>query len=518
MRKRMSAFTIALVIWLTLLAIYRLSSVGVFFSFALAHGGLGSWILYDVLWVAATIFFMLAIAGIITHYYPRGETASLFRWGPICGIAGPAADIAASLFFYYQTGTRATTANVMLVMLSAYVEVLIIGIPLYIEYLKEGAPVAAERVTQTTLSGRFSSALTRHVKDIEVSIDQLRERVRRDLTLLTVALPIIFLGTIIIVEVVAGGSGLQNLLVAAIYALFGGFFLIVAVAFSSLLKKPRFTVLAVNNTTADVEAIAAAERHTLIKDARRRLAIFLLVYAFPVFFWAYFVVLVHSFSSALAALTASLAVLLLSVLVCFLVGYWVLTRSTVSAIALDEPALHGLLEDSVGVLPVKVRAGEAYSVLMDFNVTAPSEDMSSSEGGAPAVDADSSLPHYEVELQAAGATVDGEKRCAIFDVPATCESIWNCSFPNVGTQALHVLLNEIRPTRVHVKKGAFVRQPLFTQMYDVHVEGVFSANNLIAMIGVIVAGASVFVSLYAATHPQLTHSLILLRFLFPLTL
>lgn len=496
MRKRMSAFTIVLLIWLTLYVIYRLSSVGVFFSLALAHGGLGSWILYDVLWMAATIFFVLAIAGVITHYYPRGDTASLFRWGPICGIAGAAADVAAELSFYYQTGTPATTTNVTLVMLVAYIEVLIIGIPLYIEYLKEGAP-AAERVAQAARSGQLSTALARRIDDIEVSIDQVRKRVRRDLTLLTVALPIIFLGTIIIVEVVAGGSSLQNLLVAAIYVLFGGFFLIVAVAFSSLLKKPRFTVLAVNNTTAGLEEIAAVERHTLVKDARQRLAIFLLVYAFPVFFWAYFVALVHSFSFALAELTVSLAVLLLSALVCFLLGYLVLTRSNVAAIALDEPALHGLLIASVGVLPTKVRAGEAHSVLMDFNIAAASGGATSPAGETPAFDADSPRPHYEVELQAAGAAVDGEKRCAIFDVPATCESIWNCSFPSAGIQVLHLLLKEVRPARAQIKEDAFVRHPLFTYMHKVRVEGRFTASsdNAVSMISIIVTGISVLVTL-----------------------
>jgi hypothetical protein len=493
----MSAFTIALVIWLTLLVIYRLSSVGVFFSFALAHGGLGSWILYDVLWMAANIFFVLAIVGIITHYYPRGETASLLRWGPICGIAGPAADIAASVLFDYQTVAHATTASVMLVMLSAYVEMLIVGIPSYIEYLKEGAPVAAERVAQAARSGQLSTALARRIDDIDVSIDQMRKRIQRDLTLLTVALPIIFLGTIIIVEVVAGGSSLQNLLVAAIYVLFGGFLLIVAVAFSSLLKKPRFTLLGVNNTTAGLEAIAAAERHTLVKDARQRLAIFLLVYAFPVFFWAYFVASVHSFSSGLAELTVSLAVLLLSALVCVLLGYWVLTRSTVGAIALDEPALHGLFDASVGVLPTKVRAGEAHSVLMDFNMTVPSGGATSSTGGAPAFDTDLPRHYYGVELQAAGANVDGEKRCAILHVPAACGGIWSCSFPSAGTQALHLLLKE-----VHDQGGALHERPLFAYMHDVRVDGRFtaSADNMVSILSIIITAVSVLTSLGAAHY------------------
>ena len=177
----------------------------------------------------------------------------------------------------------------MFEVLAAYVLVMITGVPSYIEYLKEGPPVTTERVAQTARSGQLSTALARHIDDIDSSMDQMRKRIQRDLTVLTVALPIIFVGTSIIVTVVASGSGLQNLLMATIYALFGGFFLIVAVTFSSLLKKPRFILLSVNNRTAGLEAIAAAERHALVKDARERLAIFLLIYAFPVFFWADFV-------------------------------------------------------------------------------------------------------------------------------------------------------------------------------------------------------------------------------------
>ena len=440
----------------------------------------------------------------------------------------------------------------------------------------------------------------------------------------------------------------------------------------------------------------------------------------------------HPFFSGLAELNVSFAVLLLSALVCFLVGYWVLTRSGVTAIALDEPALHGLLAASVGVLPTKVRAGEAHSVLMDFNIAAASgdaqaailiappnneifvpenkifgrddfaqyvslteanlisrkhfrisrtgrqffiEDLASTGGtrvdgtrirpntkvvltpgskitlpnemtllfttkgavqaGAPvttartpegaaslrrsaadatqlgpsstnpasattplraklvgpgnaevyvpgsrefgrddfrsivsddklpfisrrhfaiqvsgdaysvedlrsnngtmlngaqlrpgvrqtlkagdkiscgnvldlefqsslALDAGSPRPHYEVELQAAGATVEGEKRCVIFDVPSTFKGVWNCLFPSAGTQVLHLVLQEVRPANAQTAGDAFVREPLFTYAHNVRVDGRFTASsdNAVSMTGIIVAVVSILISLRIIT-------------------
>jgi len=480
MRKRMSAFTTALLIWLTLYVIVYFFLI---FGLLLVHNTVG--VGWFALLCLVAILYALAIAGIVTHYH-RGETASRLRWGPLCGIAGAAVTVAAvgvSAYLYHSPPSLWSFT---------YIFVLSTGIPSYIEYLKEGAPVATERVMQAALSGRLSSALARHVEDIEVSIDQVQKRVRRDLTLLTVALPIIFLGTVLIVSAIAIDLNVQRVLLATVYALFGVFFLIVAAVFSSLLKKPRFVVLSVNHSDAGLESNAATARRALVKDARGRLAIFLLVFAFPIL-----ALLNAGVAPSFIPGLVALSVLMLSALVCFLFGYWVLTRSSVAAIALDEPALHGLLGASVGVLPTKVRAGEAHSVLMDFNIAAASGGTISPAGGAPAFGADSPRPHYEVELQAAGATVDGEKRCAIFDVPATLKGIWSCSFPSAGTHALHLLLHAVRPARAQTGRDAFDREPIFTYMHNVRVDGRFtvSSDNAVSMIGIIVTAVSVLITL-----------------------
>jgi hypothetical protein len=362
------------------------------------------------------------------------------------------------------------------------------------------------------LSGRLSSALTRHVEHIEVSIDQVRKRVRRDLTLLTVAVAMLTVGLSIIftlsnllawahiVDLHLQDLHLQQLIVAIAYALFSVFFLIFAAVFSSLVKKTHFVVLSVNHSDASLESDAAAERRTLVKDARRRLVVFLLVYAIPI------LALLDTASInpdqlGMLFTTSSVpeAAFLLSALVCFLLGYRVLMQSSVAAIALEQPALHGLLDASIGVLPTKVRAGEAHSVMMDFNIAAAG-DMMSSAGDPPTFNADMPRAHYEVELQAAGATVDGEKRCAILDAPTTLKGIWSCSFPTVGTQRLHLLLHSVRPARAPTARDTLTREPIFAYTHDVHVDRTASWENVISVIGVMVAAAAVLINLRLFIH------------------
>jgi hypothetical protein len=499
MRKKMGAFTIVLLIWLTLY-------VG-FLCLNIVAAVIG----YDTvravelaLLCLVTILYALSIAGIVTHYY-GGGAASRLRWGPLCGIAGAAV--------YLGLTVVAAVYDPSTLWAWLYVFVLSTGIPSYVEYLKEGAPVATARVTQSVLSRRLSSALARHVQHIEVSIDQVRRRVRRDLTLLTVAtamLPVgvsailafaILLAGAHIIDLNLQDPRLQQSITASVCALFSVLFLIIAVMFSSLVKKAHFVILSVNHSDAGLESDAAAERRTLEKDAHRRLFIFLFVWAIPILY-SLDAASMNPDKVGAALFTSSLvaqAAFLLSALACFLLGYRVLTQRSVAAIALDAPALHGLFDASIGVLPTKVRAGESHSVMMDFNIAAAG-DMMSSTGDPPTFNADLPRAHYEVELQAAGATVDGEKRCAILDAPATLKGIWSCSFPTVGTQRLHLLLHSVRSARARTARDTLIREPIFAYTHAVHVDRTASSENVISVIGVMVTAASVLVNLRLFIH------------------
>ncbi|MGZ4848613.1 MAG: outer membrane protein assembly factor BamB family protein, partial [Halobacteriota archaeon] len=509
---RKNVLTIGLLTWLTAYVILRLLNGSDISGFILYTFGLPpptpTFVLPFYFEWLASMWYLLAIVGIITHYCP-GKIAARTRLGPLCGFVGVTVEITTfvvlkyynlSLIIDYVSKTLYLGDFFWLVWLFAYLFLLsAVGVPLWLEYLKEDESPSTESFTRVVRSEQLSDALTRRIENLEILVDQVRRRMRRDLTILTSAVPIIFICTFVSMMINAP----TMLVVEGIYVITSIIFLYAATRFSHLLKKPKFAVLAINGPTAGLERVAAAEQHALMKEAHPRFAIFLLYWAIPPLFWLNSS-LVGPFSGSYVIATICLVALLLSSLACFLLGYWVLTRTSVIPIVRDEPSLHGLLEDSVGIMPAKVLAGEAQSVLMDFNVTAaPSGDVISSEGGTPRTEANALRPHYEVELQAATATVDGEKQCPIFDAPTTCKKIWNCSFEAAGTQVFHLLFNEVRPARAHIKEAAFVRYPLFTYMHYVRVDGVFSTNNLIAMIGVIVTGASVLVSLIAATHQQL---------------
>jgi hypothetical protein len=496
MRKKMSWFTIALLISLTLWGIFSL--------------------LYSVVTLfllVPAILYALAIIGIVNHYR-LGEKAPRLRWGPLCGIAAASFNLAGIII--YGGDLRSTIFLWPLCYVPLF---LTVGWPSYVEYLKEGAPVTTERLTQVVLSQRLSAELTRQIKNIEVAINQIERRVRRDLTCLTVAVPIIVVVVSFVIvmsfTISAGSVGKTGydfvyLVVAIIFTGSGIFFLIFAASFSFLLKKPRYTLLTINHSNTNLDSIAASQVRSIVKDARKRLAIFLLAYAAPAVLYVAIICFTSYFTSSHLVMMASASLVLLSALACFLMGYWVLTRDRITTVALSEPALHGVLEESVGLLPNKVRAADVHSVLMDFNITgvppsaiaAVTRSAPGPIGDVPASDTDALRPYYEIELQAAGAAVDGAKQCAIFDAPTTCKRIWSCSFGAAGSQVLRLLFNEVHPAQAQIRDEAFFREPLLTYVHNVRVDGRFTASpdNAVSMIGIGITVVSILVSLSIAVH------------------
>jgi hypothetical protein len=507
MRKKMNKLTIALLVSMIFWGIYLLIPLydlpggfepGRYSAFTVILYGLPPSFLFG----SASVLYALAIIGII-NYYRLGEKAPRLRWGPLCGIVAVAFNLVGFVFLGYLMGKYT-------IWTAFYAALFVtVGWPSYVEYLKEGAPVTMERLAQVVLSQRLSAALTRQVKDIEGAINQTRERVKIGLTLLTVALPIIVCIVAFVVAVVVPLALDFDLLIAIIYAGAGISFLAIAAWFSSLLKKPRYTLLTINHSNASLDSIAASQVRTIVKDARKRLAIFLLACGAPVCFVVLTWLLNYYYGDLKVIASASL--ILLSALICFLTGYWVLTRSSMAVAPLNEPALREVLEESVGVLPNKVRAGEAHSVLMDFNITSVSpsavaavtRSAPGSIGDVLASDADALRSYYETELQAAGATVDSAKQCLTFDAPTTCNRIWNCSFSTVGSQVLHLLFNEVRPARAQVGDDAFARETLFAYVHNVRVEGRLtgSSDKTISIIGVIGTAAGAVASVLPFVVP-----------------
>jgi hypothetical protein len=164
----------------------------------------------------------------------------------------------------------------------------------------------------------------------------------------------------------------------------------------------------------------------------------------------------------------------------------------------NEDSPQKILMESVGVFPAKVRAGEAYSILLDFNTGTSTGGATSTEMDALASNADGLLPRYQVELQAAGTTIDGAKRRVIFEVPATWENVWSCSFPSTGRQSINLLVKEVQPARDERGDHASYH-PVFTYVHPVSVEGNFtlSTDNVIAVVGVLISAVTVLVNVLA---------------------
>jgi hypothetical protein len=501
-RKRMHWYTIAILIWLTFYEMIWLFFAGEmaginsvsYLIWAVqsktldlqALGGSLSNTIVNILWA-------LAIVGIIMRYF-RDETSSRLRWGPLCGIAGAAVmfvGLVVSVVVYGpmpSPGESSLQAAILTVIITYFYGPVAFGIPSYVEYLIEGPPAKTERVTRAVLSQRLSSALTWYVEELDVTIDQMRKRLGRDLTLLTMALPLVFWVPIVLpaLSMILFSMILYvpNLVLSAIWFFSAVFFLILAVRFSPMLRRSRDAILALNHPD-HFAAVATAERNGLIKEARPRLAIFLLIFAFPVLWWP----IISVGNPQDLPLDVSFAVLVLSALACFLLGYRALTQSSVAAKALETPALKGLLQPSVCLLPVKVRAGEAHSVLINFNLAG--KGTTSFVRGLPVFD-QGHQPYYEANLQAAGATIDDEKRRAIFEGPCMNEDVWSISFPNRGTQALQLLLNA-----VHARSNSHEadRETLFAYVHNVLVEGwLTGSDNAISIVGVIVTAAGVLAS------------------------
>jgi hypothetical protein len=506
-RKRMHWYTIAILIWLTFYLICHLFLWGGInnparFLMAVQLKPLDLNVGLYLSYTVSYTLWALAIIGIVVHY-SRGETPSHQRWGPLFGVAGavvfligivvtdyfyvpPLSDVSQFLL-YNMSPFQMRTLDALGAFFYGPV---LVGIPSYVEYLIEGPPAETERVTRAALSQRLSSALTWYIKDLDDTIDQMRKRVRRALTLVTIVLPIAFVAPTYILHPYIRDWNLYHLLLATLYVFSAVLFLILAVWLSSMLRKPRETILALNHSD-HFAAVAAAERNGLITEARLRLAIFLFIFAHPVLYWPVFLI-GSPFQQypILVLLTASLTVLLLSAFACFLLGFKALTRSSVAAKALDTPAFKGLLEPSIGIFPTKVRAGEAHSVLINFNLAAKG---TTSFGTSTRIFDSDQEPYYEASIQAAGATIDDDKRRAIFDGPSTNENVWDISFANRGTQALHLLLNAVRARSDGHEAD---RETLFAYVHNVLVEGRLtgSSDNTISSIGVVATVGGVLAS------------------------
>jgi hypothetical protein len=120
-----------------------------------------------------------------------------------------------------------------------------------------------------------------------------------------------------------------------------------------------------------------------------------------------------------------------------------------------------LIDYAEALLPKRVHVGDAQSIFFDLT---RSEVCAEGE-----IDGAHQLNnHLEIEIQAAGLSVDGDKKVTACETSALSTSTWNCSFPTAGTQAINLLISVIQPSND--------RDIVFAYKHDVRVDNFISES------------------------------------------
>jgi hypothetical protein len=475
-RERLAtALTGALFIWLvgTLVFYYSLVlSEGADLSFDMIVGVGGS-----------SLLVLLAIAGVATHYYYGGRSTLFPKgWGPLVAIAAVALFAFNNAYLYYVLGYPQPSLFSFMVFWYAGLVVLSCA-----EYKKETASMKTRPEAEPWWfrRGRANLGVRRRIEELIAHSETAQKRIGRDLTLLIVALPIIFFEPVFLIP--AGNE--PRLFVDGLWTFVSIFFFALALRMRESIRASRFAIVDINRPRAD------APRQVTLQGERGLLATFLIIYGLMVGFTSEVALRALSFGEQISvAQLFFYSLYLVAALLCFFIGNWAFKGSALSEIHLVERAAADELGESTGVVPVKVHPGETHSLLMDFNIVG----RSSANGGTPR--------YYEAELHASGVDIDVDKH-TLYESPATLMAAWSCRFRAAGNQAMSIVLAAV--TRLHEPSTPEPekRQTLFSYAHDVVVEGALTASkeNTITLTGTfvtvlgIVFGLWTVISQYGST-------------------
>ncbi|MGZ7167855.1 MAG: hypothetical protein ACXVIP_05605 [Halobacteriota archaeon] len=166
------------------------------------------------------------------------------------------------------------------------------------------------------------------------------------------------------------------------------------------------------------------------------------------------------------------------ILVSFLLGHRVLRAAQFHVDEISAPLLQQRsVTDGVAILPRSVRVGQSCNVMIDFDLSKYACDNAATNRGE-------CCRQLEMELQAAGITVDGEKKlqpCTDSPLPV---GIWNCYFPSRGHHTVNVLLREVRsPRNVSGSMPDNARGVIFVHKTDINTHGSAQAVLPLAISG-----------------------------------
>jgi hypothetical protein len=138
------------------------------------------------------------------------------------------------------------------------------------------------------------------------------------------------------------------------------------------------------------------------------------------------------------------------------------SEETYEAIS-DARRLPPYITQAVCILPEKGRVGNTHPLLLDFdfseNYKSPCED--------PAA------KHLEVELQAAGLKVDGERRVKLCPSSSLSSSIWSCCLSSTGEHEISLIVRVVSP---QTELSQETKDVIFHVEHTIHVKGLLSAS------------------------------------------
>jgi hypothetical protein len=115
----------------------------------------------------------------------------------------------------------------------------------------------------------------------------------------------------------------------------------------------------------------------------------------------------------------------------------------------------------VGILPTEARAGSTHTLLLDVDLSPEFENLCAGQ-------------HLEVEIQAAGIPIDGERRVQLCSSSPLPPAVWSCCFSSVGEQTINLRASVITPSG----RQDETREVIFQHQHQIHVKSLVSASWL----------------------------------------
>jgi hypothetical protein len=264
---------------------------------------------------------------------------------------------------------------------------------------------------------------------------------------------------------------------------------LVSAYFWHLANKPQFLVLSINENSRRNRPANWIRRADTTKYAVYGLLTLcgaFVTYLVVFFSWAVFEEGGSLVMPDFLWLVVIMGLFLLALIISFLLGYQASVDASPIYASVEEPLLYRFVKSGLGIFPKKVALGSSQNIILRF---AFSDKCGTHSNPVPA---GSCNEYVEAELQAAALKVDGDKKLRLYDTSPLPVSLWNCQFPESGTQIVNLIISE-------VNSATDTRSVVFTFEHTIKIKGA-----LIASVQPVVAITLSIVTLWASASSVLS--------------